>query len=675
MRVSSWRKSFTVIGSIVLLLFVFLPNLLMAATLHEAYPKKANYFLKWEISESEARELAKWDLLILDAEVQEKSRAMIQKIRELNPNIVILAYITPQEIRTDANTSFSTIRRELAKAIPSDWYLKTTGGEQLSWWPGTRVLNVTADAPTVNGEKWQDFLPRFMKDRVLSTGLWDGIFYDNAWESLTYFVGNNIDLDKDGKSDKSLDQKWQEGMKYIYNRTRQLAGSKVILLGNGTTGVYGNELNGNLIENFGAENWARNMQIYSSNNDAGPHPRINVINANTNNTGEKDNYRSVRFGLASVLLDDGYFSYDRGDQDHGQTWHYDEYNIQLGAAIGEAKSLLKTAQNFEPDVYKRSFEKGIALVNSTDEPQTVQLDGEYEKIHGSQDPSVNDGSIVNETTVDAYDGQILLKTFSSLEDITYPNGSFLRFLRPDGSRVRNGFFSFEEGYKGGDQIAHVDLDNNGLSEVLVVSKNKITVMRDDGQLLMKIYPYTANYTGKLRVAYGDLNADGDIEIYVAPSDGYPLPIKVYNRSGETVKDDLYPFGEKYKGGYSLAVGNVSGDGDRLIIGAGIGKEPVVQIYDFANKVLNKWLAFEKTFRGGVNVAAGDVTADTKDEIVVGAGKGKKPLIKIFNAAGKALFPTIQAYTTILNPGIDVRVKDVDYDGKEDIIGVSSEAGF
>ena len=34
------------------------------------YPRKANFFLKWEISDSEARELSKWDLLILDMEVQ-----------------------------------------------------------------------------------------------------------------------------------------------------------------------------------------------------------------------------------------------------------------------------------------------------------------------------------------------------------------------------------------------------------------------------------------------------------------------------------------------------------------------------------------------------------------------------------------------------------------------------
>ena len=52
-----------------------------ASDVKETYPRLANYFLKWEISDSEVYELAKWDLLILDMEVQENSREEILKIK------------------------------------------------------------------------------------------------------------------------------------------------------------------------------------------------------------------------------------------------------------------------------------------------------------------------------------------------------------------------------------------------------------------------------------------------------------------------------------------------------------------------------------------------------------------------------------------------------------------
>ena len=74
-------------------------------------PKRANYYLSWEISEIKARELAKWDLLILDMETQVNSLGALKKIKELNPNIVMLVYITPQEIKKDAAVGSSIMRR------------------------------------------------------------------------------------------------------------------------------------------------------------------------------------------------------------------------------------------------------------------------------------------------------------------------------------------------------------------------------------------------------------------------------------------------------------------------------------------------------------------------------------------------------------------------------------
>lgn len=655
-------------GIFLFILFCLPFNWVQALKEKNVFPKKANYFLKWEITDAEAVQLAKWDLLVLDMETQEKSRAQLQKIRSLNPNIIMLVYITPQEIRKDAAGSFSNLRRELASAISESWYLRSPSSEKISWWPGTWMLNVTQSGPVVNGERLNDFIPRFVTNRLLSTGLWDGVFYDNAWDSLTHFVGFNVDLNNDGILDVNLDSEWQTGMKHIYNETRRLTNNRYVIVGNGTTRAYRNELNGNFIENFLPSAWSPTMQTYSSADASGPVPHINIVNANTGNKGGQNNYKAMRFGLTSVLLDDGYYSFDYGDQDHSQTWYYDEYDTDLGHAVS-APTSQNGSKNFASDVWRREFENGVAIVNTTAGKQQVDLGGEYEKIHGKQDPSINDGSIVTETSIDGNDGLILLKTFSTVNDLLFTNGTFLRFLRPTGERVRNGFFVFEDSQKqGGDQIAHIDLDGNGIRDILLISKNKISAWRDDGATLMKIYPYAASFQGTMKAAVGDIDGDGKKEIAVAPAAGFMGPIKIYNSDGSERSGGLSPFGSKYTGGYSLAI-LPNGAKGQLVVGAGKGKEPIVQFYSADLKFIKQWLAFEKTFRGGVNVAAGNIDSDGPVEVVVGAGSGKKPIVKVFNYDGKEKYPAFQAYSSLTNPGIDVRIADVDFDGKHDIVAM------
>lgn len=634
-------------------------------------PKLVNYFLRWDLSESEALELSKWDIVVLDMEIQHRAPHLLKKMRQWNPDIVLLVYITPQEIKVDAINSYSIMRRRLASGIADAWYLKNTNGMRLSWWEGTYLLNMTNKAPIINGNTPQTFIADFVTKELLYSGYWDGVFYDNSWDNITHFAGTNIDLNNDGVADGNLDTAWLVGMKTLYEQTRFRVGDNILLVGNNDNGAYLKELNGKLLENFSLEKWSALMNIARILASEHKNPRVSLINSNTKNTGYQ-NYKNMRFGLTSALLENMYFSYDYGDSDHGQIWWYDEYDINLGLPITKAQSK-QGFLTYQQDIWHREFEHGIALVNSTDKKKIVDLGREYEHIAGTQDPVVNDGSIVSELSIAGADGRILLKTFETLQDVLFENGDFVRFLRPDGSRARNGFFVFDDDRKGGDQVARIDLNGDGLLELFVVSKNKIMAWRNDGQpFINPLYPYTANYDGKLRVLIGDINNDNRMEIYVAPEAGYPAPIKVYTRYGYPLRDDWFPFGESYKGGYTLALGSFEHSATKnIILGSGVGIEPRVGIYTWDYKFLNTWLAFEKTFKGGVNVASGDLDGDGIDEIVVGAGSGKPPIIRTFYKDGSKFYDEFQAYSSISKPGIVVRTQDVDFDGKDDILGFSS----
>ncbi len=87
------KTSFTQLSLIIVLGLSFLLFLNINSNLQAQvdYPRLANYYLEWSLSDEEALNLAKWDLLILDMEVQENSPEAILKIRNYNPNIKILA--------------------------------------------------------------------------------------------------------------------------------------------------------------------------------------------------------------------------------------------------------------------------------------------------------------------------------------------------------------------------------------------------------------------------------------------------------------------------------------------------------------------------------------------------------------------------------------------------------
>ena len=113
-----------------LLLSLLFPFSLEAIVLDDSYPRLANHFLKWEILDSEVYELAKWDLLTLDMEVQLNSPKQLAKIRELNPNIIILAYINAVELLDNVeNYNKAFMRNTLSDGIIPGWWLKNSKGQ------------------------------------------------------------------------------------------------------------------------------------------------------------------------------------------------------------------------------------------------------------------------------------------------------------------------------------------------------------------------------------------------------------------------------------------------------------------------------------------------------------------------------------------------------------------
>lgn len=108
---------------------------------------------------------------------------------------------------------------------------------------------------------------------------------------------------------------------------------------------------------------------------------------------------------------------------------------------------------------------------------------------------------------------------------------------------------------------------------------------------------------------------------------------------------FYPFGTGFRGGVHTATGNfdgVYGTPDQLVTAAGPGGGPHVIIWNMVqnadgrivtNGIRDQFFAFDTRFRGGVNVAAGDLDGDGRAELICGAGAGGGPHVRIYKDVG------------------------------------------
>jgi len=106
---------------------------------------------------------------------------------------------------------------------------------------------------------------------------------------------------------------------------------------------------------------------------------------------------------------------------------------------------------------------------------------------------------------------------------------------------------------------------------------------------------------------------------------------------------------------------------RIVVGTGNGGGPEVQVYDASNgALLMDFFAYEDTFRGGVNVAQGDVNGDGVPDIIAGSGVGGGPVVKVFDGVTGNLIRSFLAYEPTFRGGVNVSTGDINGDGFADI---------
>jgi len=410
------------------------------------YPRIANLWGLFNLDHS-AEFYANFDLLI--PYYLKKADQVADEIYRLNPDALIL------------HSQYGTKGREELDTLIHEWWVSEKGD------PGYACLLRDSSGSIVITETWKHPMVNLinpdcrklmaeknikeLSESGLTTSgypIYTGIYWDLLYDRISW-LADDIDSNLDGIPDEEavLDEEYKKAVIDFLVQIRQ-ALPTVTLMGNEASLDYAPLINGRLFEwqipalldGLELYSWDDTIDKYRTWSTSGVEPRTTIIqNAPEESltlkygTSKLDSipdalleeaassYQRMRFGLASALMGDGYYSFDLGKMWHGQFWWYDEYGRMisedttstlpdqgyLGQPVGdpfvlessiesrESKSVKEVLEELVTspkediesyDVWARTFEHGMVIVNPTNSSRSVTLEREYCKLNGSQAP-------------------------------------------------------------------------------------------------------------------------------------------------------------------------------------------------------------------------------------------------------------------------------------------------
>lgn len=224
--------------------------------------------------------------------------------------------------------------------------------------------------------------------------------------------------------------------------------------------------------------------------------------------------------------------------------------------------------------------------------------------------------------------------------------------KADATQVFNAFRASSS--RGPVDLAVLDFNRDGADDVVAGADGSVRVFDAGGNVHLNFQPYPG-FLGGVRVATGDVSGDGIDDIVTGTGPGVSGGhVKVF--TGETLALNFTKivFESEFMGGVYVAAGDIDGDGYAdIIVGAGAGGGPHVKVFSGRTGELHaSFFAYDPAFRGGVRVGAGDVDGDGRTDIITGAGPGVAgPHVRVFSGLTLELLASFQPFDSSYEGGL------------------------
>ena len=388
-----------------------------------AKPRTAVTYFSDDTSVQTRQLLARYQLVVLGmtawkTQGDNPAQAHVTGIKALNPSIKIAPYLKLTDF-WDPTYTYDPAYTFWQSVNANDWWLRNASGSRIAAQTGYYHINSTAwTRQAANGDRYPQARARWETANLLSKmkgidyAYIDGVVPNPLIDADYRDIGTT-----QSKTDPTIIAAYRKGFVDYLNTIRALNPGIKLLPSSLDLGVpeYKGQYEGQYRECLMGKSWSHEnrlgwtamMQDYRAALANTKAPKTVVLGACTENGTDPATYPAhYRYGLASTLLEDGYYSWaDLAHQRYrGLPW-FDESGAPLGTAA-EAPPTAPTASG----IWLRRYTNGVVLVNpSKTTAASIDVGPGYKHIQGTIDPVVNNGQPARIVTLQPRSGLVLIK--------------------------------------------------------------------------------------------------------------------------------------------------------------------------------------------------------------------------------------------------------------------------
>ena len=249
-----------------------------------------------------------------------------------------------------------------------------------------------------------------------------------------------------------------------------------------------------------------------------------------------------------------------------------------------------------------------------------------------------------------------------------------------------GFLAFPAGFRGGVSVAAGRVGAGGAGGIVAAADSgggpHVKVFSPGGVAVgTGFFAYPSSFTGGVRVAACQLAAGAaQDDIVTAPGPGSAPAIRIFAAGSQGTapapKAAFLAFDAGFVGGAYVACSDLDNDGiDEIVVGAGPGAGPNVRVFGPGGQLKASFWAYDPGFVGGVRVAGGAVGGPTQPGyVVVTPGQGGGPNVRVMTPGG-ALVASFWGFEPGFTGGAWIATGDaVGGDGRDEVIVGRGDTG-